>query len=405
MENGAPPGQFYHATFEAFLNGLVAVQGTTNNPQGPAQDQMLFAGHQAIPNSHNGTALPIRPSGRPKSKSSIGVSYQQGPQAQPGPQAQAGGAGQQIQDDDPQYLLRMQNNAVMALNQFHMTLLQQSGAQIPVIPHQLIFHNTQGLRAQPAPQSPQLPRLGDAHRTHQSVEAPQATSHSTAAPGTQTAGPSNHTSNPPSLQDSSLGDAGDSSDDGVTTTGEPPLPKEITQEIQARVHNLVKTRADSFKGYIKSNAEIALYEMAAWKAKRGVKKMEDKSEGYPPDHAAKMQLAERIFDAIQNMEGNQDVRTELGRFDTSLAVRTVVGLSDLETEILAYKLIEEMRKVQSGEPLLNLPAESPYKTVQEESFTVKVDRVVEALSVSSVLSQSKFQIDSSILAWKEKNKY
>lgn len=43
-----------------------------------------------------------------------------------------------------------------------------------------------------------------------------------------------------------------------------------------------------------------------------------------------------------------------------------------------------MLKVQLGEPLLHLPPEN--KIVQEPSFSVKVNKVLEALNVSHILA-------------------
>lgn len=159
----------------------------------------------------------------------------------------------------------------------------------------------------------------------------------------------------------------------------------ITQEFQEHVDSLVEQPATTqFKGYIQSDADFALYEMAAWNAKRKDADIQNRSQGYPTDHLGKSQIKQRIFDAIQNMDGDQDPASDRGDFKDCVAVRTVQGLSDLETEILAHKIMEEMRKVQCGEPVIHLPAES--KLVQEASFTDKVDQVVEALSVSGVPS-------------------
>lgn len=153
------------------------------------------------------------------------------------------------------------------------------------------------------------------------------------------------------------------------------------QGIQARVKVLIKQPATDYKGYIKNDNEYALYEEAVWRAKRKESGIQNKCQGFPDDFDGKVVIAERIFNAIQNIDGEQDPASDSGEFKDSVAVRTVKGLSALEAEMIAHKLIEDMRKIQCGECILDLPAE--YKIVQEDSFTEKLDQVVEALNVST----------------------
>lgn len=175
--------------------------------------------------------------------------------------------------------------------------------------------------------------------------------------------------------------AGTPSSFGTPTGRQPLFATGTTREIQKSVAALIKQRATAYKGYIKNDDELAYYEEAVWRAKRKEEGIQNKCAGFPDDFNGKMAIAERIFNAIQNMDGEQDPASDRGEFEDCVAVKVVKGLSALETEMIAHKLIEDMRKVQCGECILYLPAE--HKIVQAASFTDKLDQVVDALNVST----------------------
>lgn len=358
MQNVGPQAQSGY-TYQTIVNGVSPAMPANNNqtnamPTGPVQSQQghsqgypLFAGHQTVHNHRSRGYSNM--SGPNHSRSSTPIQsnvqlYQpvQDPQAQLAPQNQPTFAEQQVPDNKAEYLLQIlagNPKAMDGLVQFCSALAKQSSGQT---------HATSSAQ------------------THQTIY------------------PLHQPSVPPSPQTSSPGEAGHPSEADITNAGQPPLATEITQEFQQHVDSLVEQPATTFKSYIQSDADFALYEMAAWNAKRKDADIQNRSQGYPTDQLGKSQIKQRIFYAIQNMDGDQDPASDRGDFKDCVAVRTVQGLSDLETEILAHKIMEEMRKVQCGEPVIHLPAES--KLVQEASFTDKVDQVVEALSVSGVPS-------------------
>ncbi|KAG8164266.1 hypothetical protein KVR01_006184 [Diaporthe batatas] len=161
---------------------------------------------------------------------------------------------------------------------------------------------------------------------------------------------------------------------------------DLTQEILDTVGDLLKEPASAYKGYVDTEDDFALFEEAIWRAKRKEGALGSNCQGYPDGQDDKEEVIMRIFDAIQNIEGEQDADADNGVFRTSVAVKAVKGLSSLETELIAHKLLEYMRKIQRGECVLDLPAD--YKLVQEASFTDKLDKVVEALSHNKLLCRS-----------------
>ncbi|KAL2292381.1 hypothetical protein FJTKL_09359 [Diaporthe vaccinii] len=161
---------------------------------------------------------------------------------------------------------------------------------------------------------------------------------------------------------------------------QPSSVTEVTKEFQNHVNELVREKATTFKAHIKNRTQFARYEQAVWKAKLSGGKQESKSGDYPQDEAGELRVIERIFNAIVNVDGEQDPATDTGDFANCLAVKIIQGLSSIDVELLAHKLMRDMHKIQSGERVLEPEA----KIIQEDSFMAKVDKVVAALSASRV---------------------
>lgn len=411
MQNVGPQVQSGY-TYQTIINGvspatpsdnnqttaMPTAHGTFQSQQGDGQGYPMFAGHQTIHTyrndgnysmpvpTHTGSSTPVH--GNTQLHEPV-----QDIQAELDPQFQSSFTEQQLPNTKADFLLKIlagNPNAMNGLVQFCSALAKQPGGQTRSTQNQRFSQNNHYTESYQYPenhdltQSQQLTRHYEAPQTHLKAGTGPATTENTSSQKTQTAYPGHHTSVPPSSRASSPDEASYPSQVGFTNIGQPPLATEITEEFQQYVDGLVEEPATTFKGYIKSDADFSLYEMAAWTAKRKDADIQNKSQGYPTDQPGKSQIKQRIFYAIQNMDGEQDPASDRGEFKDCVAVRTVQGLSDLETEILAHKLMEDMRKVQCGEPVIHLPAES--KLVQEASFTDKVDQVVEALNVSGVPS-------------------
>lgn len=159
--------------------------------------------------------------------------------------------------------------------------------------------------------APQLAILPQAASPAQAGLSPNAGSHSAWAPEVRAAEP----------HESSMG-------------------TEVTDDIQEEVNLLIKEKATTFKGHIKSPKDVARYKQAVWKARlRGGSNHEKKCADYPKDEAGEMTIIGRIFDAIVNVGGEQDPASESGDLANCLAVKTIKGLTGIEVEFLAHDFL------------------------------------------------------------------
>lgn len=121
---------------------------------------------------------------------------------------------------------------------------------------------------------------------------------------------------------------------------ESSMGTEVTEELQDEVNLLIKEKATTFKGHIKSPKDVALYKQAVWKARlRGGSNHEKKCADYPKDEAGEMEIIGRIFNAIVNVGGEQDPASESGDLANCLAVKTIRGLTGIEVEFLAHDFL------------------------------------------------------------------
>lgn len=120
---------------------------------------------------------------------------------------------------------------------------------------------------------------------------------------------------------------------------QPSSVPEISEEFQEHVKNLVKEKATTFEAHIKNRNQFDRYEQAVWKAKLSGGNHENKSGDYPQDEAGELRIIERIFNAIVNIDGEQDPATDNGDFANCLAVKIIQGLSTIDVELLAHKLM------------------------------------------------------------------
>lgn len=404
MQNVGPVQSGY--TYQTIVSGMNPATTSNNNQaatmptahsavqsqQGDGQGYPPFAGHQTIHTYRNGgnSCVPV-PNHTGSSTPVRGNAQLHQPlqdlQAQLDPQLQSSFAEQQVPNTKAEYLLKIlagNPNAMDGLVQFCSALAKQSGSQAHATQHQVFPQSHQYPENQQLPESQQLVPRVEATQTYHNAATLQPITETTSARRDQTVHPMSHTRALPSPEASSAGEASSLSAVGATNTNQTASATDIPREFQERVDGLIEEPASNFKNYIQHDGEFAFFEMAAWKAKRKDDDIQDKSQGYPLDQPGKSQVKQRLFNAIQNMDGEQDPASDRGEFMDCVAVRTVQALSNLETEILAHRLMEDMRKVQCGEPVIHLPTES--KLVQEADFTTKLDQVVEALSVSSILA-------------------
>ncbi|POS72760.1 hypothetical protein DHEL01_v208847 [Diaporthe helianthi] len=230
-------------------------------------------------------------------------------------------------------------------------------------------------------QNQQLVPQGGARQAHKNLGTPSVNSDDTIPQSPQRNDQDQHSNVPASpIQ------AGSPPNFAIPNADQPSSSTGVTEAIQNHVAALLKQPATTYKGHIKDDHDLALYKEAVWRAQRKENGIGGKCQGYPDDHAGKEQVVRRIFNAIHHTEGEQDPATEQGDFKNCVAVKAIKGLSDLETELLAYDLMEEMRKIQCGECVLCLPAE--FNIVQEASFSDKLNQVVEALKYNKLLCRS-----------------
>lgn len=174
-------------------------------------------------------------------------------------------------------------------------------------------------RAVTAPQTAAAPRAATVPRAaipSQASIPPQAGSHSHA--GQPTTG--------------SLGG-------GTAETQEPSLGARSVEEVEDRVQHLLLEKATTFKAHIKNKEECARFKQAVWKARRVGGNYVNKAGDYPKDEAGALKVIGRIFDAIVNVQGEQDPASETGDFANCLAVKIIKGLSSIDVELLAHKFM------------------------------------------------------------------
>ncbi|KAG8164399.1 hypothetical protein KVR01_006317 [Diaporthe batatas] len=166
----------------------------------------------------------------------------------------------------------------------------------------------------------------------------------------------------------------------------PPVPQAY-QDFSNHVYALLnQPTSDGFCGHIKGPGDVESYRSAVWWAKRPkrARAAENKCHDFPADDAGKQEVVRRLFEAIVNLDGEQCKVSEKLPLRESTAVTFINNRSPLEIEIVAWDLMEAMRKVQMGLPV----GQQPYPLVQEATFGEKVDAVVEALSFNKLLCKS-----------------
>lgn len=299
------------------------MQNTTQNTNG-AQCQSGFTAQRTINGFDMNSAMPTNKHYSPAMRNANGSFHtQQGPsQAQLhmmyGPQMANGNGG---------------NPTMNGRVQFSSAVNQQPGAQFKVAHRQQLPQNYQ------VPQSHQATQNYQGSQIYQSapIEIPQAYQHGGAFITTthyiSYENPDAWTNNTPDVHPAQPSDA------GTTESSQPQLGPETLQQFEDRVAGLVEEKATTFRCHIQNNeADLARHEAAVWKAKRKGDKFEDKSEGYPTTEAGLSALKQRIFDALLHIDGDQDPASDTDIADC-LALRTIQGLSDLEIEIVAQKLV------------------------------------------------------------------
>jgi hypothetical protein len=148
--------------------------------------------------------------------------------------------------------------------------------------------------------------------------------------------PENHTNNSAShstLAPSHLNNAG-TPESAQSSTG-----TELPEGFQGQVNDLVQQKGTDYAGHIRNKADALRYKQAVWKSKIRGDNYNQRCHDYPTDEAGEMRVRQRIFEAIVNLDGNQDPVSDSGNFLNSLAVRTVQSLSRVEVELLADDLM------------------------------------------------------------------
>lgn len=112
-----------------------------------------------------------------------------------------------------------------------------------------------------------------------------------------------------------------------------------TEGVEDRVKRLLPEKATTFKAHIKNKEDCARFKQAVWKARRVGGNYENKAGDYPKDEAGELKVIGRIFDAIVNVQGEQDPASETGDFANCLAVKIINGLSSIDVELLAHKFM------------------------------------------------------------------
>lgn len=120
---------------------------------------------------------------------------------------------------------------------------------------------------------------------------------------------------------------------------ESSLGTEATERFEDEVKRLIEEKATTFKAHIKSHNEVAQYKQAVWKARLSGGNHEKKCGDYPKDAAGELEIIQRIFDAIVNVDGEQDPASETGDFANCLAVKIIKGLSTIDVELLAHDFL------------------------------------------------------------------
>lgn len=127
------------------------------------------------------------------------------------------------------------------------------------------------------------------------------------------------------------------------SVGQPNQPTamspEVTDNFQELVNGLVADRGTAFGGHIRSDADVGRFEKAIWMAKSKGAKLQNKCADFPKNETERSDIIRRIFDAIVNTQGDQDLASDAAENGDCLAVRVIKGMSPLEVEILAAKLM------------------------------------------------------------------
>lgn len=131
--------------------------------------------------------------------------------------------------------------------------------------------------------------------------------------------------------------AGTPPDAAAADPVQPQIDAELPEAFQDRVNALVQEKGKSFGGHIRSKADVDRYERAIWAAKWKGGELENKCADFPEDEDQQSAIVRRIFEAIVNTEGDQDLTSDASENGNCLAVRTIQKLSSLEIEILAWK--------------------------------------------------------------------
>ncbi|POS72759.1 hypothetical protein DHEL01_v208846 [Diaporthe helianthi] len=183
----------------------------------------------------------------------------------------------------------------------------------------------------------------------------------------------------------------------TSTTDAPEPPAQPAADVQVPVSFedqvsvlLQEVGSTQYGGLIKNGGDALTYKQAVWKAKIGNKRTKylgRKCDDYPVDEAGQIQVRRRLFEAIVNLGGVQDKVSDDGDFLGSLAVKKVRSLSPVEVELVVNELMEAMRNVQLGSPVV--PAGG--KVLQAPSFGAKVDAVVAALSLNKAVCKSAIE--------------
>lgn len=116
----------------------------------------------------------------------------------------------------------------------------------------------------------------------------------------------------------------------------PSLGTEITDEFRGHIKDLLGEKATTFQARIRNKNDYVRYRQAAWEARLKGGNHKNKCDDYPKDEAGELKVIQRIFEAIINVDGEQDPATDTGDFANCLAVKVIQGLSEIDVELLAY---------------------------------------------------------------------